>query len=308
METFMQTNGDASPKSRLVVVIPAYNEERFIGSVVLKVLQFVETVIVVDDGSTDSTREIAQAAGAVVIVHDQNSGKGRALNTGFSKAREYDPEVVVTLDGDWQHMPEQIEQIAAPILKGDADIVVGSRYLSGESDVPAARVLGHWGFNALTNILSGVSLTDSQSGYRAFSPRAVAELSFSSRSFSVESEMQFLAHSHEYKVVEVPIVIRYNDKPKRSVLKHGFTVLDGLLVLVVQHRPLLFFSIPGVIALLIGMLAGIGVIMSYNASQTLAMGSALLFVLFMLMGLFFIFTGIILWALRALIEPIQPNR
>lgn len=296
----------ASSKPRLVVVIPAYNEERFIGSVVLKARQYVETVIVVDDGSSDSTREIAAAAGAIVVAHDQNSGKGRALNTGFSKAREYDPEVVVTLDGDWQHMPEQIDQIAAPILSGDADIVVGSRYLSSESVVPAARVLGHWGFNALTNILSGVTLTDSQSGYRAFSPRAVAELSFSSRSFSVESEMQFLAHTHEYKVVEVPIVIRYDDKPKRSVLKHGFTVLDGLLVLVVQHRPLFFFSVPGVISLVVAALFGAGVIYSYSVSQTLAVGSMLLFVLFMLMGLFFIFTGIILWALRALIEPIKP--
>ncbi len=296
----------ANSKPRVVVVIPAYNEERFIGSVVLKARQFVETVIVVDDGSSDSTREIAAAAGAVVVAHDQNSGKGRALNTGFSRARDFDPEVVVTLDGDWQHMPEQIDQIAAPILSGDADIVVGSRYLSSESVVPPARVLGHWGFNALTNILSGVTLTDSQSGYRAFSPRAVAELSFSSRSFSVESEMQFLAHTHEYKVVEVPIVIRYDDKPKRSVLKHGFTVLDGLLVLVVQHRPLFFFSVPGVISLVVAALFGAGVIYSYSVSQTLAVGSMLLFVLFMLMGLFFIFTGIILWALRALIEPIKP--
>ncbi len=297
----------ANSKPRVVVVIPAYNEERFIGSVVLKARQYVETVIVVDDGSSDATREIAAAAGAVVVAHDQNSGKGRALNTGFSKAREYDPEVVVTLDGDWQHMPEQIDQIAAPILNGDADIVVGSRYLSSESVVPAARVLGHWGFNALTNILSGVTLTDSQSGYRAFSPRAVAELSFTSRSFSVESEMQFLAHTHEYKVVEVPIVIRYDDKPKRSVLKHGFTVLDGLLVLVVQHRPLFFFSVPGVISLVVGAIFGVAVIYSYSLSQNLAVGSMLMFVLFMLMGLFFIFTGIILWALRALIEPIKPN-
>ncbi|MDX2162255.1 MAG: glycosyltransferase family 2 protein [bacterium] len=292
---------------KTVVVIPAFNEERFIGSVVLKARQFVETVIVVDDGSTDSTREIAQAAGAVLIAHDHNGGKGMALNTGFAKAREYAPDVVVTLDGDWQHMPEQIAQVAAPILGGQADIVVGSRYLDDTSDVPPARVIGHWGFTALTNLLSGVRLTDSQSGYRAFSPRAVQELSFSSRSFSVESEMQFLARDHQFKVVEVPIIIRYADKPKRSVVRHGFTVLDGLLHLVVQHRPLLFFSVPGLGSLLVGLLLGLQVIHSYNVSQTLAIGTGLLVVLFLLTGLFFIFTGIILWALRAFFHQPPPR-
>ncbi|MFN8530368.1 MAG: glycosyltransferase family 2 protein [Anaerolineae bacterium] len=294
-------------KQKTVVVIPAFNEERFIGSVVLKARQYVDTVIVVDDGSADSTRDIALAAGAVVVPLDQNGGKGLALNSGFRKAREYDPAVVVTLDGDWQHMPEQIDQVAEPVLNGDADIVVGSRYLQSDSDVPVARVLGHWGFTTLTNVLSGVSLTDSQSGYRAFSPRAVQELSFSSKSFSVESEMQFLARDHHYKVVEVPIIIRYDDKPKRSVIKHGFNVLDGLLYLVVQHRPLLFFSVPGIAAMLIALFLGLQVVQSYAVSQTLAIGTGLLVVLFFLTGLFFVFTGFILWSLRALLDRF-PNR
>lgn len=295
--TLMQRNA--------VVVIPAYNEERFIGSVVLKTRQIVNTVIVVDDGSRDSTAAIAAAAGAVVVKHEGNKGKGVALNTGFLKAKEYTPEVVITLDGDWQHMPEEMALVAAPILEGGADIVVGSRYLEKSSDVPVQRVIGHWGFTSLTNIVSGVSLTDSQSGYRAFSPAALDALTFSSNSFSVESEMQFLAKDHKLKVVEVPITIRYVDKPKRNVLGHGFVVLNGILRLVAQHRPLLFFAVPGVFTLLAGLLLGVWVVYNYALYETLAVGTALIVVIMMLTGAFLLFTGIVLHSIRVVVAEIK---
>jgi glycosyltransferase involved in cell wall biosynthesis len=290
---------------KIVVVIPAHNEERFIGSVVLKTRQYVDTVIVVDDGSADGTRQLAAAAGAQVCVHETNMGKGVALNTAFRAAREHAPDAVVTLDGDWQHLPEQLEQVAAPVLAGDADIVIGSRYLQHDSQVPTARVIGHLGFNLMTSVLSGISVSDSQSGYRAFSPRALRELDFSSRSFSVESEQQFLARRHTLKVVEVPIIIRYNDKPKRPLVKHGLNVLEGVLHLVVKHRPLFFFAIPGTLCLLLGVVFGALVVHSYNVSQTLAVGTGLLTVLFLLLGTFFMFVGIILWALRVLVEDLR---
>jgi glycosyltransferase involved in cell wall biosynthesis len=295
--TLMQRNA--------VVVIPAYNEERFIGSVVLKTRQIVNTVIVVDDGSRDSTAEIAEAAGAVVVRHEGNKGKGVALNTGFLKAKEYTPEVVITLDGDWQHMPEEMALVAAPILEGGADIVVGSRYLEKSSDVPVQRVIGHWGFTSLTNIVSGVSLTDSQSGYRAFSPAALEALTFSSNSFSVESEMQFLAKDHKLKVVEVPITIRYVDKPKRNVLSHGLVVLNGILRLVAQHRPLLFFAVPGVFTLLGGLLLGVWVVYNYWLHENLAVGTALIVVILMLTGVFLLFTGIVLHSIRVVVAEIK---
>lgn len=292
-------------KRNAVVVIPAYNEERFIGSVVLKTRQIVDTVIVVDDGSRDSTAEIAAAAGAVVVRHEGNKGKGAALNTGFLKAKEYTPEVVITLDGDWQHLPEEMALVAAPVLEGGADIVVGSRYLEKSSDVPVQRVIGHWGFTSLTNIISGVSLTDSQSGYRAFSPTALEALTFSSRSFSVESEMQFLAKDHKLKVVEVPITIRYVDKPKRSVLSHGLVVLNGILRLVAQHRPLLFFAVPGVFMLLGGLLLGVWVVYNYWLHENLAVGTALVVVIMLLTGIFLLFTGIVLHSLRVMMAEIK---
>lgn len=288
-----------------VVVIPAYNEERFIGSVVLKTRQIAETVIVVDDGSKDATAQLAEAAGAIVIRHEVNTGKGGALNTGFLKAKEYNPDVVITIDGDWQHLPEEMAMVAAPVLNGEADIVVGSRYLEQTSDVPIQRVIGHWGFTSLTNIVSGVSLTDSQSGYRAFSQDALDALSFSSRSFSVESEMQFLAKDHDLKVVEVPITIRYTDKPKRNVLSHGLVVLNGILKLVAQHRPLLFFALPGVLTLLVGLGLGAWVVNQYALYETLAVGTALIVVILMLSGMFLLFTGIVLHSLRVVVMDLK---
>jgi glycosyltransferase involved in cell wall biosynthesis len=295
----------ASDRIITVVVIPAYNEERFIGSVVLKAKALVDTVIVVDDGSCDSTVEIAEAAGALVVRHPVNRGKGVALNTGFLKAREFCPDVVITMDGDWQHVPEELFQIANPILNSEADIVVGSRYLEKTSTVPIQRIIGHWGFTSLTNAVSGVPLTDSQSGYRAFSHRALHKLDFSSDSFSVESEMQFLAKDHNLKVVEVPITIRYVDKPKRNVVSHGFTVLNGILRLIAHHRPLLYFTVPGGFVLLVGALLGLWVVYNYNLHQQLAVGTSLLAVLLFVIGLLAAFTGILLHTLRLIAQEIK---
>src|SRR5690606_11639364 len=154
-----------------------------------------------------------------------------------------------------------------PVLQGEADIVVGSRYLEHTSDVPAHRVIGHKVFNAISNGVSGVSVTDSQSGFRAFSPRALRLLTFRSQSFSVESEMQLLARQHQLVVSEVPITISYLDEPKRSVMMQGMTVLNGILRLTGQYRPLLFFGVPGLLLLIMGIVWGAFVLGEYGTSQ-----------------------------------------
>lgn len=299
---------EMADSSKVLVIIPAYNEERFIGSVVLKVRQHAESVIVVDDGSTDGTAEIAQAAGAVVVKHPTNKGKGAALNTGFQRARQLEPEVVVLLDGDGQHLPEEVPILIAPVVRGEADIVIGSRYLQKRSQVPAHRVWGHQAFNWLTNIISGTRITDSQSGYRAFSARALELISFNSESFSVESEMQLLARQHNLRLAEVSVTIRYPDKPKRSVIAHGLTVLNGILRLVSQHRPLFFFSIPGVLLLLAGLGWGAWVVMLFNIRHELAVGYALISVLLSIVGTLALFTGIILHSVRTLLLELVSRR
>lgn len=291
-----------------VVIIPAYNEERFVGSVVLKTRRQAGTVIVVDDGSTDGTADVAAAAGAIVITHERNQGKGVALNTGFRRARELKPSVVITIDADGQHRPEEMSAVMAPVLAGLADIVVGSRYLERVSDVPQHRVWGHKAFNALSTGVSGVAVSDSQSGYRAFSLRAVRALSFSSSSFSVESEMQLLAREHRLRVSEVPITITYHDKPKRPVLSHGLTVLSGILQLTGQYRPLLFFGVPGLLLLIIGLGTGVWVEGMYRDQQTLPLGYLVVSGLITIIAALSLFTGVILHSIRGLIlDLVQPQ-
>jgi glycosyltransferase involved in cell wall biosynthesis len=285
----------------VVVVIPAFNEERFIGSVVIKARHFSRTVIVVDDGSCDATSQIAKEAGAIVISHQNNLGKGAALNTGFSAARQYNPQVVACMDGDGQHMPEEIEKLIKPVVLQGADIVVGSRYLEKNCSVPWHRAMGHRIFNFLTRLTSGVSVSDSQSGFRAFSPRAVEVLSFCLHDFSVESEMQFLAKENGLWLEEVPATIHYTDPPKRSVLVHGMQVLNGVLRLVGQHRPLVYFGTCGGIALLIGIGWGLRVIHIFRSTSQLAVGYALISVLLSMMGIIMISTGFTLHSIRALL-------
>ena len=282
MEENRGAGGGGGPP-RIVAVIPAYNEERFIGSVVLNAQKHADAVIVVDDGSTDATAEIARAAGAIVVQHDRNRGKGMAFNTGFRKARELHPDAIVTLDGDGQHLTEEMPSVLTPVLAGEADIVVGSRYLDGGGRVPRYRIWGHRVFTSLTNLVSGVRVTDSQSGFRAFSPRALEAITFSSSGFSVESEMQFLAHEHDLRMAEVPITADYAERPKRPVVAHGLTVLNGVLRLVGQYRPLLFFGVPGMVLLLVGLGWGAWVVKIYQSTQQLAVGYTLISVLLVIL-------------------------
>jgi glycosyltransferase involved in cell wall biosynthesis len=296
----MERTGGVSDH-KIVAVIPAYNEERFIGSVVLKARQYADAVVVVDDGSTDATAEIAGAAGAIVMRHEHNRGKAVALNTGFRKAREMTPEVVVTLDGDWQHRCEEIPTLARPVLEDGADMAVGSRFLEVKSRIPGFRALAIRALTLATNIGSGLGLSDSQTGFRAFSRRAMETITFRSGGFSVESEMQFLAREHGLEVVELPITSRYDDGPKRNPIPHWLQVLNGVLRLIGQYRPLLFFGVPGMATLLFGLLWGAWVVNIYRTSQTLAMGYALIVVLLLVVGVFALFTGIILHSIRALL-------
>ncbi len=292
----------------LAAIIPAYNEERFIGSVVIRARKYVDTVIVVDDGSKDETAEIALAAGAVVVSHERNLGKGAAFNSGFQKARELKAHAVVVLDADGQHQPEDIPAVVAPLREDQADIVIGSRYLEPRSRVPVYRIVGHRLFNSFTNWLSGTHISDSQSGFRAFSAKALNQINFESDGFSVESEMQFLAAQKELKIVEVPIIIQYPDRPKRSVFLHGMMVINGILRLIGQHRPLLFFGIPGAVILAVGLGWGTWVVEIYRTTRNLAVGYALICVLLSIIGMLMLFVGIMLHSIRGLILEIVAAR
>lgn len=290
----MSVNELSEQESTVVAVIPAYNEARFIGSVVLATRRVVETVIVVDDGSSDYTAEIAAAAGAQVVRLPENQGKGAALNAGFRLALSHRPDVVVILDGDAQHDPEDIPEIIAPVLAGDADVVIGSRFLETKSKIPWWRQVGQYALTRVTNAASGVNLTDSQSGFRAFSPHALEQLVFRTSGLAVESEMQFQMQRAGLEWLEVPIGVTYRDGNKRNPVRHGFQVLDSVLGMVSQRHPLLFFGFPGILGIATGVGFAMWVAERLATTHVLSVGGSILTLVFLFAGLLLCVTGVIL--------------
>jgi glycosyltransferase involved in cell wall biosynthesis len=301
METLTQpatNSADAPHAVHTIALIPAYNEERFIGSVVIKARRYVNLVVVVDDGSSDETAAIAEAAGAQVL-RQANTGKAGAVNAGLEFARGLGPDAVVLLDGDGQHDPADIPALLADVLAGAADMVIGSRFMGVRSNTPGWRVIGQQALTLATNVASGVALTDSQSGFRAMSRRAMERLRFRSNGFSIESEMQFLVREHALSAHEVPISVNYDEGPKRNPFGHGMQVLNGILSMVGQHRPLFFFGVPGTVLLTLGIILAVSVVDNYWRFYQLATGTAIISMTLCVLGALSVFTGIILHTIRA---------
>lgn len=282
-----------------VALIPAFNESRFIGSVVLEARRYVDKVIVVDDGSTDSTALIAQSAGAEVIQLPENRGKAAAVQAGLEYLATLESKVVILLDGDGQHNPTEIGRLAQPIETDSADFVIGTRFNRIKNNIPKWRQVGQHTLTWITNVSSGVALTDSQSGFRAFSSDILPLLTFQTSGFSLESEMQFIINQHNLRVGEVSISVVYAEPAKRNPFTHGLQVLNGILRLIGTHRPLLFFAVPGCLLLLLAVLMGGWVVHIYRQTITLAIGYALVCVLLATIGTTCISTGLILHSIRA---------
>lgn len=295
----LQLDVSTTPHRNRIALIPAFNEVRFIGSVILRAQAHVERVLVVDDGSTDGTARVASSAGAEVLTLPHNTGKANAVSEGMRCVRGWQPTAVVLLDGDGQHDPDQIPSVLAPIENGEADLVIGSRFSGRKNDIPRWRIFGQHALTLATNVASGITVRDSQSGFRAFSPRIISHLDFSTEGFSLESEMQFIARRHDLTLVEVPISTIYQDRPKRNPITHGLQVLNGILRLIGQNRPLLFLGVPGLSLLVMGLLMGVWVVRIYDRTFQLAVGYALISVLLCIMGGIGLSTGITLHSIRA---------
>jgi glycosyltransferase involved in cell wall biosynthesis len=284
----------------VIVAVPAHNEDRYIGSLVLKLRARGHQILVIDDGSTDATAVVAEAAGATVVRHTTNRGKAAAVETGFEQARRLDADVLILIDGDSQHDPAEIDALIEPILAGEAEMVVGSRFAGTRSAIPRWRVAGQQALKIATNFGSGLHISDTESGYRAFSRRALAEMRFNVRGFAIEPATQFQAKAHGWRVVEVPISVHYEISMKRNPVWHGMGQLDAIFRLVAEHRPLLFFSVPGLALVIAGLLLGLYVARIYDATQQLAIGYALITLLLCIIGVLTTFTGIVLHAMRAM--------
>jgi glycosyltransferase involved in cell wall biosynthesis len=242
-----------------VAIIPAYNEEATIGTVILKTKIYVNDVLVIDDGSTDDTGTIAEMAGAKVVRIPRNSGKANAILTGFKTISGKGYDAAIMIDSDMQHDPDEIPRLLAPIVDDSADLIIGSRYLNNSKDIPNYRKAGQTILNITTAIGSKVSITDSQSGFRALNKKAIESMNFDSTGYNIESDMITYFAEKGLRIKEVPITAIYRESNghKHNPVSHGTSVLGNIVALIGYRRPLMIFGIPGFIMFCFGMFIGI---------------------------------------------------
>ena len=253
----------------IIAAMPAHNEEGTIAKVVLGAKkQHVDKVVVVDDGSTDSTAEIAEALGAMVVRHEENRGYGAAIRTCFETVKELDADIMVILDSDGQHDPSFIPDFITAMKTNKADVVIGSRFLTKNklSPIPKYRIVGMKVLNLFTR-LHGTKTTDSQSGYRAYSRRAIEKIRVTNPDMGAGSEILTQSKNYNLKLVEIPITVRYDigGTSSKNPWRHGFGVLGWLIRTISESRPLFFFGIAGAVFTIIGLILGANVLYVANA-------------------------------------------
>jgi glycosyltransferase involved in cell wall biosynthesis len=278
--------------------MPAFNEEKYIGSLVLKTRQYVDEVIVVDDGSTDNTAEIARLAGARVIQHEGNKGYGAAIQRIFAEAKKIDPDILVILDADAQHRPQEIPSIVKPIQDNDYDCVIGSRRDQAKK-IPFYRRIGQMIILHSVKTISENTLTDSECGFRAFSRKAIHAIELKENGMAVSAETVAEASRKNLKIKQVPVTATYSsDSSTLHPMRHGFSVFTRILVMISEQRPLFFFGLGGSIVVIVGLVFGVRVLSLYSESNILPTGNTLVSVVLIVVGMFSVFTGFILSTLQ----------
>lgn len=208
-----------SKEPKTIAILCAYNLEKTIDEVVKKTSGYVDEVMVVADGSTDKTAEIAGKNGAIVPIPTLKRGKGYAIIKGIEKSKEFSPDIVILMDADGQHIPEEIPLVIAPILNGGFDMVVGSRIL-GELKTSSINKIGNLGLKLISFMVTGKWMTDTESGFRAFNAKKIYSLNLTSNGFEIESELLLKAIHNNFRIKEVPITVPYQVP--------GITVRDGI--------------------------------------------------------------------------------
>jgi glycosyltransferase involved in cell wall biosynthesis len=284
---------------KITVGIPAFNEEKNIASIIQKLSKVADTVIVCNDGSTDNTAKIAEKMGAIVITHQQNLGYGEAIRSLFLKARELDSDMLVTLDSDGQHRISDVLPIVDPILKNQADLVIGSRFLTkNQEDMPKYRKIGIKIITTLANTSLDESVTDSQSGFRAYSKNILFEITPSEKGMGVSNEILMKASKKNFKIIEVPIVVSYEgDTSTQHPLSHGVSVTLSTLKFISIEHPLKFYGIPGLVFLGIGLIFTIITIQGFSETRQILLGPAVIGVGTIVFGTVLLMTSILLFSI-----------
>lgn len=283
--------------------IPAYNEASTIQDLVKKSLLHVDKVVVCDDGSTDDTANIARQAGATVITHDKNQGYGAAIATLFDYARKQNAQMMITLDGDGQHNPEQIPILINAMTNHNVDVVIGSRFLDDNTKASSYRKTGIKIITSASNYGTNIKVSDSQSGFRAYSKDAIDAIHPTEQGMSVSTEILLKISNKGLSIAEVPIIISYEgDTSEQNSVSHGVSVLMNTLKYVSIKHPIQFYGIPGLALIISGIILGGLFLDAYLNQQTVFYGSLLGSVVMFLLGAILSVTAIILFSMANLIR------
>ena len=240
---------------KITIGIPAYNEEKNIAKVIVKLKKISDEIIVCNDGSSDLTSEIAKNLGVIVIDHENNLGYGAGISSIIKKAKEIDTDILVTFDADGQHRVEDVKKVIEPIKNGDADLVIGSRFLSKTKEkIPEYRKIGINIITKVTNAGLKKKITDSQSGFRAYSKDLISKLDISDMGMGISTEILIKTNSLGFRITEIPITILYEGKTStQNPISHGTSVLFSTIKYTSIEHPLKFYGIPSLIFFVIGL-------------------------------------------------------
>lgn len=221
--------GASETKKKVIAVIPCFNEERFISGVVSRAKKYVDEVLVVDDGSIDNTSAVAEKAGAIVFKHPQKLGAGAGTRTGINEALVHGADIIVTLDGDGQHDPDEIPVIIQPIIDGQCDVVIGSRFLRTAA-IARYRKFGIAVITWAYNFGCAKKIVDAQSGFRAYSRKAAEALHITYPGFGFSIQTLVQIRKQGLKIAEQPISCIYHDAGSTlNPIAHGLNVLWSVI-------------------------------------------------------------------------------
>lgn len=292
-------------KPLIVACIPAYNEEKNIAKVIVKVKNYVDEVIVYDDGSRDMTADIAESLGAIVVKSNKNKGYGAAIKYLLMKARDMNADIAITIDGDGQHDPDEISKVIKPILDGEADIVIGSRFINNHtnSNISKHREIGIKAITKAVNIVANNDIKDSQSGFRAYSKKALHSLQLGEYGMGISTEILVKAKWNNLRIKEVPVTIIYHkDSHTHNALYHGFDVLINTIKFVTLKHPLLSYGIPGFVFLGIALFFWIWTFDIFANTRQLITNIALVAIGSTIVGLILLVTSVILWTITTIVR------
>jgi len=283
---------------KIIIGIPAFNEEKNIGAIVAKLKVKYDHVIVCDDGSSDMTQTIASSLGAIVVKHPKNLGYGAAIKTIFNESKKIDGDILVTFDADGQHQLSEIDSVLKPLFEKKCDIVIGSRFLGTTKDLPKYRKIGIKTITGLTNAVTGSNLSDSQSGFRAYSKKILNEITPTESGMGVSTEILIKSLKKEMKILEVPITISYeNNSHSQPPISHGTSVILSTIKHVAIERPLLYYGVTGLIFLVVGLIFGAWTIQIYSEQKQVITNIALVGIGGVILGTILLISGTILYSI-----------